>query len=133
MMLTVHVYTSLFDISHSVWLNLCIKWLQVTLNRYFNMSSFFGIKDDFHVFTFSRRVWKEVTRQKNVLPISACIGNARALFNTPLKLSEQFVVIIVNRPPSSFDNAHWCPYLCKLFLIQLCVASKAYFSFFLIH
>jgi len=71
------------------------------LNRYLKVSSFVGVKGDFHIFTFSQRVLKKATNRKNVLAVSACICNAQAPLNTPLKLSEQIVVMIANRLPSS--------------------------------
>ena len=88
-------------------------------------------QSDFHVFAFSRWIWKKGTSWKNILAISAYIGNARAPFNALLKFSKQFVVIFVNRLSPSFDNAYWRPCLCKRFLIQLWAALAACLSFLL--
>ena len=52
------------------------------------MSSLFGVKGDFSCLYLLSTGRKKITTQKNILTISACIDNARAPFNTPLKLSE---------------------------------------------
>jgi len=122
-MLIMHVYPYLFDTSHSFKLSICIEWVRAMLNWYLKMSS-----KVFSCLCLFLTSMKESNRRKNILTISACIDNVRAPFNTPLKISEHFVIIIVNHLPPSFDSAHWRPYLYKIFLIQLYAASEACFN-----